>query len=169
MDLDAKPTVNFTVLKCNVKEMDVSKRESCTWLWNDLTLESRPEERQTLLECNREAKETFEKREETIFIIQRSPLQTIRVGRLGGEIRDYHLPYKTVFPVPLFVPSRVQPLPSDVPPTTSRMVSNGLCSEKTEVIGLIGNLPQVVQPTKMALRVSSFISPPPSLHDTTRH
>ncbi|KAM8966670.1 telethonin-like [Pelodytes ibericus] len=170
MDVDTKSTISFTILSCNVQEENVSKKESCTWLWDDLTMDNRPEERVTLSECDSVHKQGYEKKEQTIFIIQRSPLQTIRLGRFGGEIRDYHLPYKSVLPVPLFMPSKIQAPTSEEPLAKMKMThSNGLCAEKREVTGLLNNLPHVMTPNKLPLRVSSLISPPPDLHDTNWH
>ncbi|XP_075445190.1 telethonin [Ascaphus truei] len=179
MALDTKPTINLTVLSCNVQEEDTAKKESCTWLWDDLTMESRPEERMTLSEDDFLLKEGLEKRQQTVFLVQRSLLQTIRAGRLGGEMRDYQLPYKTVLPMPLFTPSRVQaqdmlPAVALIPDEELRaklemIYLSGLCAEKREVAGLTSDLPQVIQPTKMQLRVSSLISPPPKLYDTARY
>ncbi|KAM4687199.1 telethonin-like [Rhinophrynus dorsalis] len=176
MDLEPKPTINFAVLRCNVQEEDLAKKESCTLHWDDLIMESHLEERMTLSERDMVLKEGYEKRQQTIFLVQRSPLQTIRVGRLGGDMRHYQLPHKTLLPVPLFTPRLVQAqdqvLPQDhkALQTSMKMLqSNGLCVGKRDIVGLVSDLPQVMQPAKMQLRVSSLISPPPVLHDTTWH
>ncbi|KAM4699382.1 telethonin-like [Discoglossus pictus] len=168
MDSENKSSIVFTVLSCTVEGEDTSKKESYTMYWDDLTVEKRPEERTTLSEHDSMLKEEYEKREQTMFLIQRSPLQTIRAGRFGGEMREYKLPYKTVLPVPLFMPSKSPtqevPWPSEELP--KMIYINGLCPEKREVTGLVSNLPKLIQPTK--LRVSSFISPPPSLYGSAR-
>ncbi|XP_053570506.1 telethonin-like [Bombina bombina] len=178
MALGSKSSLGFTVLSCTVQEEDNSRKESCTWLWDDMTIDRRPEERTTLIEYNSVLKEGYKKREQSTFLVQRSPLQTIRAGRLGGEMRDYQLPYSTVLPVPLFMPSRsqaqetlsVRELPSAEIKSKSQMTqSNGLCPEKREVSELLSNLPQITQPTKLQMRVSSLISPPPKLYDTPGH
>ncbi|CAH2283719.1 Hypothetical predicted protein [Pelobates cultripes] len=171
MDLEFKSTVNFTVLSCNVKEEDVSKRESCSLFWDDLTMDIRPEERVTLSESDTVLQQGYEKKEQTIFIIQRSPLQTITIGRFGGEMQNYHLPYMTVLPVPLFTPkNRIKTQPPEETPSVIQMTHlNGPCAAKREVTGLVSNLPQVIQPNKLPVRFSSLISPPPNLHDTTGH
>uniref|UniRef100_A0A8C5M3I6 Uncharacterized protein n=1 Tax=Leptobrachium leishanense TaxID=445787 RepID=A0A8C5M3I6_9ANUR len=167
--MKVKTTVNFTVLSCNLQEDDVSRRQTCIWAWDDLTMDTRPVERVTLVERDAVLKQEYEKKEQTIFIIQRSPLQIMKVGRFGGDMRYYHLPYKIVLPIPIFTPNRIQtPLPEE-PPTKIKTLLNGLCNEKREVAGLLSNLPQVINPNKLPLRISCLISPPPSLYGSSCH
>ncbi|XP_068090667.1 telethonin-like [Hyperolius riggenbachi] len=171
MDFKDSASITCIVLSCCVQEEDVIRRESCTLQWDDLTVDTRPEERVALSESDSEHEEKYEKQQQTVFIVQRSPLQIMRAGILGGKLRDYQLPYKTHLPVPLFMPTRLNKqdnMSAEEQYSELRMThSNGLSTEKHDITGLVSNLPKVIQPAK--LRVSSLISPPPNLYDANLH
>ncbi|KAM4027382.1 telethonin-like [Anomaloglossus baeobatrachus] len=170
IDMEDKSSVTFTVLSCNVQEEDLEKREFCSWQWDDLTVERRPEGRKILSEFDSVNKEGYEQKQQTVFLVQRSPLQNIRAGILGGSMQYYKLPYRSLLPVPLFVPSRLH-TPDELSPEDlhAKKIShtNGLCTDKQDISGLVNRLPKVTQP--ITLRVSSLISPPPSLYNTNTH
>ncbi|XP_069816378.1 telethonin-like [Dendropsophus ebraccatus] len=171
MEMEAKSSVNFTVLSCKMQEEDLDKKESCIWQWDDLTVENRPEERKTLSECDSLNREGYEQKQQMVFLVQRSPLQILRAGILGSHMQDYKLPYKTLLPVPLFVPSRLhtpdEMSPEDLHFKQKMTHTNGLCPDKQDITALINTLPKVMQPMK--IRVSSLISPPPSLYNANTH
>ncbi|XP_066435206.1 telethonin-like [Eleutherodactylus coqui] len=164
MDVEAESSIDFSVLRCSLQEDDLDKKESCTWQWDDLKVERRPEERNSLFEFDSVNNEGFERKQQIVFLVQRSPLQTVRAGILGRSMRDYKLPYTCLLPVPLFVPSRLH-LPEDSGSKQKMTHSDGLHADKQDITGLIHRLPKVIQP----LQVSSFISPPPSLYNTNIH
>ncbi|XP_056378963.1 telethonin-like [Hyla sarda] len=169
--MEAKSSVNFTVLSCSVQEEDLDKKESCTWQWDDLTVETRPQERKTLSEFDSLNRKGYGQKQETVFLVQRSPLQTIRAGVLGRDMQDYKLPYRPLLPVPLFVPNRLRTpeelSPEDLPFKQKMTPTNGLYPDKQDITALINSLPKVIHPS--TLRVSSLISPPPSLYNANTH
>ncbi|XP_073532730.1 telethonin-like [Phyllobates terribilis] len=169
--MEDKSSITFTVLSCKVQEEDLDKKETCTWQWDDLTVERRPEERKTLSEFDSVNKEGYDQKRQTVLLVQRSPLQSIRAGILGGYMQDYKLPYRNLLPVPLFVPSRLHTpdklSPEDLRSKQKMTHTNGLYTDKQDITTLINRLPNVTQP--ITLRVSSLISPPPSLYNTNTH
>ncbi|XP_060103726.1 telethonin-like [Heteronotia binoei] len=105
--LKSPDTVQVGVLNCDVEERDDAKKESFSLLWEDLTLEERRQERTTLLEWNSACRERYETQHQDTFLVQRSPTMKIQMGRPGKKLKMYHLPYKNVLPVPLFIPSKL--------------------------------------------------------------
>uniref|UniRef100_V9LB16 Telethonin n=1 Tax=Callorhinchus milii TaxID=7868 RepID=V9LB16_CALMI len=95
-------------LNCDIKENNSAKKEFFTAHWEDLILITKPDNRIILNEDNVSCKEHYDQKQQAMFILQRSPDQKMRMGRLGGKIMEYCLPYKNVLPVPVFMPSRVQ-------------------------------------------------------------
>uniref|UniRef100_A0A7M4G019 Uncharacterized protein n=1 Tax=Crocodylus porosus TaxID=8502 RepID=A0A7M4G019_CROPO len=104
--LNCPGTVHLTVLNCDVEEKNIANKEFYTLLWEDLTMETRQQERTALLERNSVCHEKYEKQQQDTFLVQRSPYLNIQMGRLGEQMRQYQLPYKNVLPVPLFMPCK---------------------------------------------------------------
>ncbi|KAM3928886.1 telethonin-like [Leptodactylus fuscus] len=171
MDMKSKSDINSTVLSCSMHEENLDKKESCTWQWDDLTVESRPRDRKTISEFDAVNKEGYKQAQQTVFLVQRSPLQTIKGGILGGYMQSYKLPYKNLLSVPLFVPSRLHAAdnlsPADLSSKQKMTHTNGLYTNKQDITRLINSLPTVIKPTK--LQVVSLITPPPSLYNANTH
>ncbi|XP_023668142.1 telethonin [Paramormyrops kingsleyae] len=148
---------------CEVEESNVEKREGCYFAWLDLVMETRPEQNTTLSENMTRPKESYTQRQVDHFLVQRSLDQRIRMGRLGQRMEEYHLPYRNVLPVPMFVPWNVASLRDSQrtpTPELERGRSNGLCADKKDVSEITKDIPKVVQPSRVDFRASLLISPP---------
>ncbi|XP_006000048.1 telethonin [Latimeria chalumnae] len=161
----------FTTLNCDVEESNTAKREFYTLHWEDLTLGTRPEDGTVLSEHNSLHKEYYGKKHQTTFLLQRSPAQKVKIGRLGEKMVEYQLPYRNVLPVPIFVPSRASVQGSKLEWATApekpkailefeEALSNGSCPDKQYITEIKKDLPKVNQPASMDFRVSSLVSYP---------
>ncbi|XP_048883073.1 telethonin [Brienomyrus brachyistius] len=149
---------------CEVEERNVEKRERCYFTWLDLVMETRPEQNTTLSENKTLSKESFTQRRVDHLLVQRSLDQRIRMGRLGQRMEEYHLPYRNVLPVPMFVPRNVSSLRDSqrtpTPEELERGRSSGVCADKKDVSEITKDIPKVVQPSRVDFRASFLISPP---------
>ncbi|MEE6528109.1 hypothetical protein FKM82_030068 [Ascaphus truei] len=148
-------------LSCRVKEDDTSRREHFSAEWSDTSLFTRPEERCNARDANTRRRESFRQQGQTRFLVQRSPVQVMRMGRLGGRLTQYQLPYQRALPLPIFKPAdlSVKSERIDTPPQLRGLIaleralsqpgSDGLCQDKTPVSQITRDLPPVMQPARM--------------------
>ncbi|XP_078501781.1 telethonin-like [Lissotriton helveticus] len=147
-------------LSCQVQEEDKARRETYTADWRDLSLSSRAEKGCALREANDRRRETYAKQHEVLFMVQRSPWNIMKLGRLGEAQKEYHLPYQRALPVPIFKPvdlgGKTERVPT--PQELRRMIEferalsnpgNGLCKDKKMISEITKELPPVMQPTRM--------------------
>ncbi|KAM9724027.1 telethonin [Menidia menidia] len=78
---------------CDVQEEDQWRKESYHASWLSLVLETRPQYRLTLSETDRVRKETYEQQQVVHLMVERSPGQTLTLGREGGRMTKHQLPF----------------------------------------------------------------------------
>ncbi|XP_051577669.1 telethonin-like [Myxocyprinus asiaticus] len=150
------------------QETDEIARESYEATWLDMLMETRPEYKMKLFEKDSARKESYEKKQVVHFTVQRFPNQTICMGREGGPMQKYHLPYKNILPIPIFLPRDITQPDVTRKPSPSRLKSvmdsetslSGVCPQKREVSSITQHKPMVIQPRTPNFRASSLISPP---------
>ncbi|XP_072515245.1 telethonin [Salminus brasiliensis] len=152
----------------DVKESDEIKRESYEASWLDLVMETRPEYKNTLTEKDSARKESYERKQVVHFVVRRFPNQTFCIGQDGMKMREYHLPYKNVLPIPIFVPRDVTTLreANQEPPASelqSIMNVEKSWNEKREPASDVKGKPRVIEPSKEEFRASGFFLPPRDL------
>ncbi|KPP70450.1 telethonin-like [Scleropages formosus] len=168
--LSRKDTFYLVNAHCELKENNEEHREYYQSTWLDLVTETRPEHNTTLLESDALRRESYTRAQVAHFLVQRSPQQRIRLGRLGQGMTEHQLPYRNVLPVPIFAPSNVAslkeasrtPTPDELRAAVAleRELSSGVCADKTEVSHITRDMPKVVQPRRVEFRASGLISPP---------
>nr|XP_033775303.1 telethonin [Geotrypetes seraphini] len=148
-------------LCCQWREDDMARKENFSAEWKDLSLSTRPEQCCFLREVNELQHETYSQQRQTQFIVQRSPLNIIRMGRLGDRATEYHLPYQRSLPVPIFKPADLSTKTEKVatPPELHDMMeferalgnpeTNGLCQDKKMITEIKKELPPVMQPIRI--------------------
>ncbi|XP_069490832.1 telethonin-like [Ambystoma mexicanum] len=147
-------------LSCQVQEENTARREFYTADWKDLSLSSRAEKGCCMREANDHRRETYAKQHEVKFLVQRSPWKVMKLGRLGENQKEYHLPYERALPIPIFKPVDLGGKTERVPtPQQLRSMmeferalsnpGNGLCRDKKMVSEITKDLPPVMQPVRM--------------------
>ncbi|XP_056619081.1 telethonin [Triplophysa dalaica] len=154
----------------DLQEMDEIARESYEATWLDLLMETRPEYKMIRSEKDSVRKESYESKQVVHFTVRRFPNQTLCMGREGEPMQEYHLPYKKILPIAMFVPRDVtRPdvtrSPSAVDSKTS---SNGIWPQKRELSSITEHKPMVIQARSQDFRASSLISPPRESHRSQR-
>ncbi|XP_030077643.1 telethonin [Microcaecilia unicolor] len=148
-------------LSCQWREDNMARREHFSAEWEDLSLSTRPEQGCFLREVNELHHETYSQQGQIQFIVQRSPLNIMRMGRLGDRTTEYHLPYQRSLPVPIFKPVDLSTKVERVatPPEVHDMIAferalsnpetNGLCQDKKMISEIKKELPPVLQPIRI--------------------
>ncbi|XP_041101628.1 telethonin [Polyodon spathula] len=165
-----KGTSHLFNAHCEVKEDNLKDKELYHSSWQDLVMETRPWEKTTLSENNTQKKETYEKKHLDIFLVQRSPDQKMKMGRLGERMTEYQLPYRNVLPVPIFMPSKVMSVAKDLTraPTPAELkaimefekaLSKGVSVGRREISEITKEMPKVIQPIRMDFRASNLVAP----------
>ncbi|XP_067884398.1 telethonin-like [Heterodontus francisci] len=128
-----------------------------------------------LTEDNSTRKEHYDQNQQVTFIVQSSPDQRMRMGRLGEKALEYQLPYKNVLPVPVFVPCKISVVAKDYlmaehSPTlaelrttekSERVINTRWsCPDKHQGSEMKKELSQIVQPASVNFRASALLSPP---------
>ncbi|KAG9283653.1 telethonin [Astyanax mexicanus] len=149
----------------DVKESDEIRREWYEASWLDLVMETRPEYRNTLTEKDSSRKESYERKQVVHFVVRRFPNQTLCIGQDGMKMREYHLPYKNVLPIPIFVPRDVTALreANQEPPAShlqSIMDVEKSWNENKEPECEVKGKPRVIEPNKEEFRMSGLFLPP---------
>ncbi|XP_001370897.1 telethonin [Monodelphis domestica] len=138
-------------LSCEVSEENVDRRETFWAEWKDLTLSSRPEEGCSVHEEDAQHRETYHREGQCQALVQRSPLQVMRMGILGQSLQEYQLPYARTLPLPIFTPSKVG-FKEDREATPIQLrellaletALGGQCLDRREVVEIKKELPPVV-------------------------
>ncbi|XP_078497576.1 telethonin-like [Lissotriton helveticus] len=143
-------------LSCQVQEENKARRELYTAEWRDLSLSSRAEKGCCMREADDHRKETYTKSHEVRFLVQKSPWNIMKLGRLGEVQTEYHLPYQRALPLPIFKPvdlsGKIERVPT--PQELHRMMAferalthpgDGLCRDKKVISEITKDLPQVMQ------------------------
>ncbi|XP_063815802.1 telethonin [Pseudophryne corroboree] len=159
----SNPSNTMTELSCQVKEDNITQHEHYSAEWLDTSLFSRPEESCNARDANIWRRESFRQQGETRFLVQRSPAQVMRMGRLGHRLTQYQLPYQRPLPLPIFKPADLTTKMDRIatPPQLRGMIeferalsypgSDGMCQDKTPVSQITKELPPVMQPARMEL------------------
>ncbi|KAM8947432.1 telethonin [Pelodytes ibericus] len=148
-------------LTCHVKEDNTARREHFAAEWLDTSLYSRPEESCSARDADIQRRESFRQQGETRFLVQRSPAQIMRMGRLGNRLTQYQLPYQRALPLPIFkladlstkmernaTPPQLRSM-MDFERALSHPGSDGVCQDKIPVSQITKELPPVMQPARM--------------------
>ncbi|XP_041102677.1 telethonin-like [Polyodon spathula] len=171
---------------CEVKEDNLKDKESYHSKRHDLDMETRPRERYvkrpssivclaifthrtTLSDNNTQKKESYEKKH-LDDLVQRSPDQKMKIGRLGEGVTEYQLPYRNILPVPIFVPNKVLSVVKDSEraPTPvelkaimefEKALSSGVSVGWREISEITKEMPNVFQPIRMDFRASNLVLP----------
>nr|XP_033774620.1 telethonin-like [Geotrypetes seraphini] len=154
---------------CQWKEDNTVRKEHFSAEWKDLPVSSRPEQGCSFREANDRQHETYSQQRQTQFMVQRTPWNIMRMGRLGGKTTEYHLPYQRSLPVPIFKPvdlstkvDWVAP-PPELPSRIefNRALSNsrvnGLCQDKKMISEIKKELPPVMQPVRMEIGKAGLV------------
>ncbi|MGH0183441.1 UNVERIFIED_CONTAM: hypothetical protein FKN15_012074 [Acipenser sinensis] len=129
----------------------------------------RPAPGTTLSENNSQKKERYEKKH-LDFLVQRSPYQKMKIGRLGERMTEYQLPYMNVLPVPIFVTNKVLFVAKDSEraPTSvelkaimefEKALSSGVRVGRREIYEIMKEMPNVFQPIRMDFSASNLVLP----------
>ncbi|KAM4580518.1 telethonin [Odontesthes bonariensis] len=78
---------------CDLEEDNQWKKESYHACWLSLVLETRPQYRLTLSETDRLRRESYKQQQVVHFMVERSPGQTLMLGREGGRMTKHQLPF----------------------------------------------------------------------------
>ncbi|TSK20202.1 Telethonin [Bagarius yarrelli] len=144
----------------DVTEVDESKRESYEATWLDLVMETRPEYKDTLTEKDSARKESYERKRVHHFVVRRLLNQTFCIGEDGTKLREYHLPYKTMFPLQIFVPRNLSTPPETHRELSPSCLSSDRDSEKSwkqkKVMWAVGE--DVTQPESAKFTVRTLVS-----------
>ncbi|XP_060679969.1 telethonin-like [Hemiscyllium ocellatum] len=161
-------------LRCDIKEVNSANKEYFTACWQDLMMVTKALNRNALTEDDSTRKEHYGQNQQVTFIVQNSPDQKMRIGRLGEKAVEYQLPYKNVLPVPVFVPCKIKSVTKeDLKPEFSlsleelrgkerfeRALNNTWSfPDKQQVSIMEKELPRIVQPASGNFRASALLSP----------
>uniref|UniRef100_UPI00398F659F telethonin-like n=1 Tax=Pristiophorus japonicus TaxID=55135 RepID=UPI00398F659F len=144
-------------LSSSVNEENGRRREFYSAQWEDQIMRTRPQEQCAVSEVNRARKEGYTRKYQVTYLVQRSPNNTMRMGRLGERLTEYRVPYRNVLPLPIFTPA---PISAKVeravtPPALSgimeleRALGSGTCQDKRDVSEITKELPRVMQPVRL--------------------
>ncbi|KAG8449327.1 hypothetical protein GDO86_016337 [Hymenochirus boettgeri] len=148
-------------LSCHVQEDNTAKREHFSAEWIDTSVFSRPEESCSARDANVWKRESFRQQGQTRFLVQQSPAQIMKMGRLGQRLTQYQLPYQRALPIPIFKPADLSTKMERIatPPQLRGMIeferalsnpgNDGLCQDKTPLSQITKELPPVMQPTRV--------------------
>ncbi|XP_068120339.1 telethonin [Hyperolius riggenbachi] len=148
-------------LSCHLKEDNTARHEHYSADWMDMSVFSRPEERCNARDADIWRRESFAQQGQTRFLVQRSPAQIMKMGRLGHRLTQYKLPYTRTLPLPIFKPADLTTKMDRIatPPQLRGMIeferalshpgSDGLCQDKTPVSQITKELPPLKQPARM--------------------
>ncbi|KAM4034037.1 telethonin [Anomaloglossus baeobatrachus] len=148
-------------LSCQVKEDNKARREHYSAEWLDTSVFTRPEESCNARDANVWRRESFRQQGKTQFLVQRSPAQIMKMGRLGHRLTQYQLPYMRTLPLPIFKPADLSSKMDRMgtPPQLRSMIdferalsnpgTDGLCQDKIPLSQITKELPPVMQPGRM--------------------
>ncbi|XP_043530623.1 telethonin-like isoform X2 [Chiloscyllium plagiosum] len=146
----------FAALNSSLCEGNSQSREFYSAEWEDQIMRTRPEHRCTVSELNGARKESYDRRSQVTYLVQRSPANLMRMGCLGEELTEYRLPARSVLPLAIFTPTQISTkMERAVTPPELRGVMefesalNGSCQDKREVSDITKELPPVMQPVKL--------------------
>ncbi|XP_069490833.1 telethonin-like [Ambystoma mexicanum] len=161
-------------LSCQVQEENTARREFYTADWKDLALFCRAEKGCSVTQSDESRRETYAKQHEVRLIVQRSPWNIMKLGRLGEVPTEYHLPYQRALPMPIFKSVDIggQTERAPTPQEMSRMmmtserdlghhVGAGLCKDRKPIADITKDLPPVIQPVLIGFGNAS-LPPTPS-------
>eukprot|EP00061_Rhincodon_typus_P001942 g16191.t1 len=110
----------------------------------------------TVSEVNHAQKESYDRRSQVTYLVQRTPTNLMRMGRLGEELTEYHLPYRNVLPLAIFTPAQISTKMERAmtPPELREVMEfewalSGSCKDKREVSDITKELPPVMQPVRL--------------------
>uniref|UniRef100_V9L736 Telethonin n=1 Tax=Callorhinchus milii TaxID=7868 RepID=V9L736_CALMI len=156
---------SVTHLGSTVKEENSVRKEFYTAEWQSLTMAIRPWEGCTVQEADRRRRESYDRRHQVAYLIQRSPNGIMGLGRVGERLREYRVPYQHGLPVPIFKPTHISPKVerADTPPVLKDIMeleralgSDGSCPDKREISQITRELPPVIQPVKLDAQKSGL-------------
>ncbi|XP_015254272.1 PREDICTED: telethonin-like [Cyprinodon variegatus] len=85
---------------CDLQEDNLWKKESYISCWLNVVLETRPQYRLTLSETDRVRRESYKQQQVVHLMVQRSPNQTLKLGRERGVMTEFQLPLSTCTVLP---------------------------------------------------------------------
>uniref|UniRef100_UPI0037E7EFFF telethonin n=1 Tax=Semicossyphus pulcher TaxID=241346 RepID=UPI0037E7EFFF len=129
---------------CDLQEDNQWKKESYEACWLSLVLETRPQYRLTLSETDSIHRESYKQQQVVHFTVQRSPSQTLRLGRDGGAMTEHRLP--------LFYSSRGS--------TSLGRTEQPVTQEKGDEQELITTAKDLSKPARVNFRASGLMSSP---------
>ncbi|XP_035259280.1 telethonin [Anguilla anguilla] len=141
-------------LGCSVREENQVQRESYSADWRSITINTQPQDRQTVQEADDSRRETFSRQWEARRLLQACPSGVIRLGTLERGVREHQqLPYRKSLPLPLFTPTELGTRLGRGAPHTQedlRPLSalDGACPAKRDVGDITKDLPPV-KPIRM--------------------
>ncbi|KAE8574892.1 hypothetical protein XENTR_v10003625 [Xenopus tropicalis] len=154
---------NVTELSCRVQEDNTARREHFSAEWIDTSMFSRPEESCNARDANVWRRESFRQQGQTRFLVQQSPAQVMKMGRLGQRLTQYQLPYQRMLPLPIFKPADLSTKMERIatPPQLRGMMeferalshpgNDGVCPDKKSLSQITKELPPVMQPVRMEM------------------
>ncbi|XP_055512675.1 telethonin-like [Leucoraja erinacea] len=133
-------------LIASVREEDARRREFYAAEWDDLILKTRPHDRWSAAERNGCRGESYARKGQVSYLLQRGPDLRLRTGLLGRELTEYHLP------LPIFTPAQVGAGTewSEAEREWERSQSpSGVCPNKKEISAITRELPPLMQPASL--------------------
>ncbi|XP_029429241.1 telethonin-like [Rhinatrema bivittatum] len=161
--------MNAAEFTCHWREDNAARKEHFSADWKDFPLSSRPEQGCSFREADDSQRETYSQQRQTQFLVQRSPWNIMKMGRLGDRTTEYHLPYQRSLPVPIFKPvdlsTKVERvgIPPELPGRVefnralSNPRANGLCQDKKMISDIKKELPPVMQPVRLEFGKSGLV------------
>ncbi|XP_067869138.1 telethonin-like [Heterodontus francisci] len=154
------------ILSSSLNEENRQSQEFYTAQWEDQVMKTRPQDRCTLNEVNRVRKESYDRKYQLTYLVQRSPNNIMRMGPLGVNLTEYHLPYRNLLPLPIFTPAHISAKVERAmtPPELSRIMEfeqalglGGTCQDKRDISEITKELPPVMQPVRLDGKKSDMV------------
>ncbi|XP_041029466.1 telethonin-like [Carcharodon carcharias] len=145
-------------LNSSLNEENSQRREFYSAEWEDQIMRTRPQDGCTLNEVNRARKESYDRKYQVTYLVQRSPNNIMRMGCLGEDLTEYLLPYRPLLPLPIFTPTPISTkveramTPSELSGIMEferALGMSGSCQDKRDISEITKELPPVMQPVRL--------------------
>jgi len=111
-------------------------------------------------------KESYNRKYQVTYLVQRNPNNMMRMGRLGETLTEYRLPHRQQLPLPIFTPTLTSSKVDRAitPPELSAIMEleralslGGTCQEKRNISDITRELPPVTQLTRLDCKKADLV------------
>lgn len=134
---------------CDLQEDNRWKKESYQACWVSHVLETRPQFRMTLSETDNVRRESYKQQQVVHFMVERSPSQTLMLGRDGGVMTKHQLPL-----------SHTNRAPHRTAVTFDREAQQPIMLEEESHRADTWEMNDLIKPVRENFRASSLMSSP---------